>query len=973
MTDGKGDLHRQTTISRRFETPRRRQHALRRYRTPIWMSICIGIGLLICCGRFAPEPTSRAIPIAQRDFYDGLQKCQEIASRPEPMAVVSRDRENPRWNAVSGQKTPIVIQNATLFDGELTVPGPVDIVFDAGVIRSVNPDGSGNPIPEGAHIINVHGKHITPGLVDLHSHHGLLPFPAVGATSDVNERPLLGPITPFVRALDGFTPSDPAIKLIASGGVTSSLVLPGSANIVGGQAYLVKNLPLPGANSEPVIEELLLEYGIPEPQRQRYLKMACGENPKRVYGHTRLGLAWLLREELAKARKLLERQESWCAAAMEAENSKSSAFEFWKKDSISSFFEREGVRPDSFELEAFLALLRGEINVNVHCYTPEDLETMLSVLHEFKIHPSAFHHALEAWQVPELLKKLEPNVTIATFADNALFKAEAYGASLQGPKILHEHGVRVALKSDHTGESNYAKYLLDQASIAHSYGLPADAALQSVTSIPAASMQQEHRIGYLRPGYDADIVIWDDHPLQVGATAVEVFIDGRPLLHADTQDVNKRLAPTSTEDLRLSQEEPAMHVMITTDERKDICSRIQGATGPVVLTGIKEALVDIPGLDRDVSTKGTSSFDLLLENNKRSCLGSRETCLSDLQSTNNLTEIRLTNGYLTPGLIAFGNNLGIQDIPSEPSTGDGISTSSSGSGEEMHFAKYAVHLQGKGEGFNRARIGGVTRAISPPHGSGGLQGVSVGIRTGPDETLLGGGIWREEVALHFRVGQSAKDGRTPTVGSGIEAIRRALEQGSNWGNRGGVLARAVNGSLPVVVEAYHPVPFVAQDDIAQLTLIKRDFPTTNLVIYGGHGAALVANALANASIPVILTGSRGAPNTWEKKDSLPGPPLTESPAKVLLDAGVSLGLAVVGDSKLHGLTREARWAGKFAGLSDRESIKLVSSNIETIIGANNTGYGDFVLWEGNPLSGEGAVVVSVREDGKVRDCWPEID
>lgn len=94
---------------------------------------------------------------------------------------------------------------------------------------------------------------------------------------------------------------------------------------------------------------------------------------------------------------------------------------------------------------------------------------------------------------------------------------------------------------------------------------------------------------------------------------------------------------------------------------------------------------------------------------------------------------------------------------------------------------------------------------------------------------------------------------------------------------------------------------------------------------------------------------------------------------MLLDAGVSLGLAVLGDSKLHALTREARWAGKFAGLSDKESIKLVSSNIDTIFGADEKGDGDFVLWEGNPLRGEGVVVVSVKGDGEVSDCWPEID
>ncbi|KAL4758892.1 uncharacterized protein BDW70DRAFT_169809 [Aspergillus foveolatus] len=790
--------------------------------------------LLIYGGQFASEPVSRTDSIANRNFYDGLQQCHVVASHPGPRAVASRDRDNPRWNAVSGQKTTVVTQNATLFDGEFTVPEPVDIVFGAGVIRSVIPTDSGNPIPEGAHVVNAHGKHITPGLVDLHSHHDLLPFPSVGTTSDVNERPLLGPITPFVRVIDGFTSSDPAIKFIAS------------ANIVGGQAYPVENLPLPGANSEPVIEELLLEHGIPESQRQRYLKTACGENPKR---------------------------ESWCASALKAKIAEA-------------------------------AYMGARLMSNMHCYTSEDLETMLSVLHMFGVHPSAFQHALKAWQVPELLKKLEPNVTIGTFADNALFKAEAYGASLQGPKILHEHGVRAALKSDHTGESNF-----DQASIAHSFGLPANAALQSVTSIPVTSMQQGHRIGYLRPGYDADLVIWDDHPLQVGATVVELSIDGQP----------------------------AMHALIIADERKDVCPRIKGAIGPVVLTSINEVLMDIP----------------VLSAIKHSCLGSREACLPHLQSTDNLTEIRLTNGYLTPSLIAFGNNLGIQDIPSEPSTGDGISTSAAKAGEEAHFAKYGIHLHGKGKTFNRTRIGGVTRAISSPHGG--------------DETLLGRGIWKEEVALHFSVGQSAKDGRTSTVGSGIEANRHVLEQGSNGEDRSSVYARAVNGFLPAAVQAYH------LDDIAQLILIKRDFPTTNLVIYGGHGAALVVEALADASIPVILTGNRGAPSTWEKKDSLPRPPLTEPPAKVRLDAGISLGLAVSRNSKLHVMTREARWAGKFAGLSDKESIKLVSTNIDTIFGADEKGDGDFVLWEGNPLRGEGAVVVSIRGDGEVSDCWPEID
>ena len=383
-----------------FESSPRRSRALR-WRLPVMTAICVA-------GLFTYRPSDlsfQANTAAQRNFYQGLQQCHEAASPLPQRDAPASDRQNPRWNAVSGQKTPIIIQNATLFDGESILPDFVEILFDAGVIRSIIPAGSNDSsFPDNAEVVNIHGKHVSPGLVDMHSHHLESPFPALSGTADVNERPLLGPITPFVRALDGFTATDPAIRIIASGGVTSSLALPGSANIVGGEAYPVKNMPFPGANGEPVIEELLLENGIPEANRQRYLKMACGENPRRVYGHTRLGLAWILRKELAKAREIQRDQDAWCRGAVEVEKGN----RYTRAREVSKFLAREGGRPDSFELETLLALLSGKLNVNVHCYTPEYLERMLSVLHEFGVHINGFHHALEAWQVPELLRQWEP-------------------------------------------------------------------------------------------------------------------------------------------------------------------------------------------------------------------------------------------------------------------------------------------------------------------------------------------------------------------------------------------------------------------------------------------------------------------------------------------------------------------------------------------------------------------------------------
>ncbi|KAL4912899.1 hypothetical protein BDW62DRAFT_215979 [Aspergillus aurantiobrunneus] len=808
-------------------------------------ALCAALALFLYAGPYPRCISSPIDPSTQTGFYEELRKCQEPISHPKRKNAPSSTRQNPRWNAVSGQKEPIAIQNATLFDGEATLVDPVDVVFDA-------------------------------GLVDMHSHHLLFPFVSLSGTIDTNESPVLGPITPFMRALDGFTPSDPAIEAIASGGITSALIFSGSANTVGGQAYPVKNLSFPGADRGQVIEELLLDNGIPESQRQRYLNMACGENSKSAYGHARPGLAWLLREKLAEAQELQRHQSSWCLSAFEVERRGG----YGHAREISNFVEREGQRPDSFELETFLALLRGEVNLNVHCYTPGDLERLLSVLHEFGIHPQALHHALEA------------NVTIATFADNALFKAEAYGADLRGPKILRDHGLRVALKSDHVGEHNYAKFLLGQASISHSFALPADEALKAVTSVPADAIRQGHRIGYVRPGYDADLVIWDDHALQVGATPVEVFIDGRPLLQSEYRTDHD--GPGSADRV---QKAPAMRPSIETDERSDIYSRVQGSQRPVLFTGIKESLLDGPGRGH----QQTHNLVFLVQNKRVSCLGPKSTCLSQCQTQ------------------------------SHPADGTGKTSDPLNEVRSVHFAKYG--------------------AVSPPHASGVEQVVSVGVRTAPDATILRGGIWKDEVALHLGVGQRAKNDDAPTVGSEIENVRRILEQGREEEGSGSVYARAANGSLPVVLTMHRMTSGTLFD--------KAGLPTVNLVIYGGHGADLIATPLAEASIPIFPTGNRGAPDTWEKKDPLPGPPLSDIPAKVLIEAGVELGLAIQGDSKVHGLAGEARWAGKHAGLTDTEALALVPSNIERILGLQSG------------VDGEGLVVAAVQDGEFVVDCCPD--
>lgn len=173
------------------------------------------------------------------------------------------------------------------------------------------------------------------------------------------------------------------------------------------------------------------------------------------------------------------------------------------------------------------ALLRGQVKLNIHCYETHDIEAMLRHALEFNFNISAFHHALEAYKIPHILKRAKNNITIATFADHWGYKKEAFGASPLSPKLLFDAGIPVALKSDHP-VLNSQHMAFEAAKAAH-YGLPPQEAFKAITSVPADALGLGHRVGSLMEGYDADIVIWDKSPLALGAAPLQVFIDGLPL------------------------------------------------------------------------------------------------------------------------------------------------------------------------------------------------------------------------------------------------------------------------------------------------------------------------------------------------------------------------------------------------------------------------------------------------------------
>lgn len=321
---------------------------------------------------------------------------------------------NKRW--INGTK-PLFIRNATIWTGEPaagTSKGDAragkgyawissDVFVDRGLIKKIGADIAIKSLPDDTEIFEAHGRQLTAGIVDMHSHAGL---GSVGNLQD-DDNELSGDITPYVQSLDGLDPLQPEFQFIKSGGVTTSLILPGSGNNMGGEAFVVKF----AVGKQNGRTEISQQDMIADPDRNwRYMKMACGENPKRVYGKvgergpfSRLGESWEFRHALEQARDYVQSQNEWCAAA----------------DSIGAE-NMATYLPQKLQWESLGAVLRGQVRLNTHCYTIPDLEAFVRHTNEFKFRLYAFHHAHQTYLVPEVLKRTWGGTpAVALFADNS--------------------------------------------------------------------------------------------------------------------------------------------------------------------------------------------------------------------------------------------------------------------------------------------------------------------------------------------------------------------------------------------------------------------------------------------------------------------------------------------------------------------------------------------------------------------------
>ncbi|KAL8278048.1 hypothetical protein RQP46_009508 [Phenoliferia psychrophenolica] len=900
----------------------------------------------------SPNPShSPPSTLVQHTFAASLAKCAELHERPGVPIDFHNRTQSDRWD---GESPDVLIKNATIWtgedDGKEVRMGEVWI--RNGLVSHVA--GRGEPLPSklSSSTIQIDAH----GLFDLHSHLGAESFPLLSATIDENSVLPNSNISPYLRSLDGFNGHDESFKLSVAGGTTSAIVLPGSANQMGGQAFAFKLRPT--KDNSPRSRLLEPPFDIAglnrtrkagEPLRWRSMKMACGENPRRVYGMNRMDEGWATRSSFEKATKLKVSQDEFCDRAIRASNAKTVLAEKF---------------PDDLEWEALVALLRGKVKLHTHCYTTEDLDSFTRHSNEWKYEVAAFHHAHEAHLVPDIIKSAwNSTPAAAIFAVFAGYKKEAYYSSVFAAKLLHESGIKVVLKSD--GPSAvFPRHLIFEAAQVHYYGLPAHVAMSSVTSTPATVAGLGHRVGFVRPGYDADIVLWNSHPLSLGATPQQVLVDGIPQL--PLRPITGPIFPSS-----LLPPTPPHHTKasIAASISPDLPTS-RNVSSSATFINISEIFlpgnVGDGGIDHLSSTPSKEdSLSLVVRDGKIICAGHCPLSPEDLQYSTDLK-----GGTILPPLISFGPPMGLEVFESEPSTSDGmIPGNSLRDLKEVLNGGVARAADGVSFGDKHvllAKEAGVGIAVASPPSGGFLKGLAVAFRTAAKHGLEQDAFVKEVVGLHLSIARSSSG--TPSITTQINALRQLLLSpptvtGANY------FDLAANGALPLIISVNKA------DDIAALIRLKVQVELergsqVKLVIAGGAEAWIVADELAAHDVAVILSPLRAPPSTWSSLRANPGPPLTPATSLTILHrAGVKLGISVHDAwlASARQLLLEMGWALKSSDgeLSRGEVVSLATTSLASVLGLDHWQMGaagerkaEFLAYEGDALSGFEAKLVA---------------
>lgn len=354
-------------------------------------------------------------------------------------------------------------------------------------------------------IVEGEGRWLTPGIIDTHSHLGDYPSPSYPATSDGNES--TSPVTAEVWAEHSVWPQDPQFPQALAGGVTTLQILPGSANLIGGRTVTLKNVP-----GRTVMD---MKF----PGAPHGIKMACGENPKGVYGKrnqspaTRMANVAGYRQAFADAQAYQREWQKYQDSVRKAEGDATA--------DVADMPERD------IGMETLVGVLEGQILVHNHCYRADEMALMMEVAEEFGFQITAFHHATEAYKLADQLA--ENNICSAIWADWLRFKLEGFDAIKENAAILESAGACAVIHSD---SPIAIQHLNQDAAKAMAAGQQMELdideadAIRWITINAAKALGIDRQTGSIEPGKMADLVLWDGNPFSVYTRVEKVFIDG---------------------------------------------------------------------------------------------------------------------------------------------------------------------------------------------------------------------------------------------------------------------------------------------------------------------------------------------------------------------------------------------------------------------------------------------------------------
>jgi imidazolonepropionase-like amidohydrolase len=826
-------------------------------------------------------------------------------------------------SAASARAADTLVKNATVLTVTKGTYQNADLLIRKGKIAAI---GRNLKVPAGVKVIDGTGKYVMPGIIDAHSH--------MCIEGGINEGSEV--VSAECDIQEVINEKDPGMKWALAGGVTTINTMHGSANPIGG---LTATLKMRWGKSS---DELKFEGA------RRHIKWALGENPKRVHAErgvtTRLGVAETLRQQLTLAQ---EYQRDW-----DDYNRK-------KQAGLAAVPPRKDVK-----MESLAGILRGDIWVQCHCYRADEIEMVLRLADEFGFKIGALQHVLEGYKVaPEIAKR---NFGASTFADFWGYKLEAYDGIAHNAAAMAQWGVNTSVNSD-SGE-RIRRLNLDAAKAARYGGLTDDQCLALVTINPAWQLGIDKKTGSLEPGKDADISIWDGHPLSVYSKCMMTLVDGdvyyerssdgkvtfgvtEPPKEQTLAKAAAPSAPSSTPSVAQSSS-PSIAPSNFAPLSVPVTAKPSGPAS-FAITGARIVPVSSPPIE-----DGT----IVVFNGRITAVG------RDVPIPSGIRVWRANGLSVYPGLINATGNLGLSEISSVPESQD----LGEGGPLKAHIrAEDAFHVQSAWVGV--ARSGGVTSALVSPRGTGWM-GQSALMHTGGrtvEDCTVAGGIAQALSLGGGGGGRSASGGEggiTPpggdpqqgTTGEGLRSqVEKALLDARSYGKELDAYKRGADpsvrppkpnltlGALVPVSRQERSVLIAASDtsdveQAAKFGLANR----AQVIVTGGRDADKAAATLNKAGVPVIFTDLLSMPtgtDAYDKNFTAP---------KRLFEAGVKFCIATTdapnlgvhaGMAAAHGLPRD-------------EALKAVTLypaqllGVEKDLGSIEVGkIADLLITDGDPL------------------------